>query len=199
MTKEQYNSLAPYQKDVYDKWNKGNKRGLVAGWIFGAILTIVSLIFMISGAISSGDFGGFGGIVSGVLAAVMIGVMFGGIFPGLVHLGFLFKKIKLDTAILLILLIGVFILMVYAIILAVIMYTGWIFLIIDTILFIMKKPLIYRWEDKRVLAKAAEQAVPFQTAPSAADQLNELNQMLNNGLITQEEFDAKKAEIMSGM
>lgn len=199
MTKEQYNSLAPFQKEEYDKWNKGNRRALFAGWIFGAVLTVASLILMISGAISSGGVGGFGDIVSGILAALMIGVMFGGIFPGLAHLGFLFKLIKLDTAILLIILIGIFLLMVYAIILAIIMYTGWIFLIIDTILFIMKKPLIYRWEDKRVLAKAAAQGVPFQAAPSTSDQLNELNQMLNSGLITQEEFDAKKAEIMSRM
>lgn len=197
MTKEQYNLLAPYQKELYDKCNRGNKGALIAGWIFGAVTAVVSLIMMISGAASSGDFGGFGGIAGGILSAVMIGIMFGGFLPGFAHLGFLFKKIKLDTAILLILLIGVFILMIYAIILAVIMYTGWIFFIIDTILFIMKKPLIYRWEDKRILAKAETQTGAYITAPSAADQLNELNQMLNSGLITQEEFDAKKAEIMS--
>lgn len=197
MTKEQYNSLAGYQKEMYDKCNKGNKGALIAGWVLGALVTLAALIFAISGAISSGDAGGFGGVVTGILSAVMIGVMLGGIFPGIAHLGFLFKKIKLDTAILLILLIGVFILMVYAIILAIIMYTGWIFLIIDTILFIMKKPLIYRWEDKRILAKAETQTGAYITAPSTADQLNELNEMLNNGLITQEEFDAKKAEIMS--
>lgn len=87
----------------------------------------------------------------------------------------------------------------------IILYTGRIFFIIDTILFIMKKPLIYRWEDKRVLAKALEQAVlyqdavPSKTAPSTADQLTELNQMLSSGLITQEEFDAKKAEILERM
>lgn len=197
MTKEQYNLLAPYQKEVYDKWNKGNRRGLFAGWIFGAVLTVISLVLMISGAASSGGITGFGDIIVGIFSAVMIGIMFGGIFPGLVHLGFLFKKIKLDTAILLILLIGIFILMVYAVILAIVMYTGWIFLIIDTILFIMKKPLIYRWEDKRVLAKAETRTGAYITAPSAADQLNELNRMLNSGLITQEEFDAKRAEIMS--
>lgn len=197
MTKEQYNSLAPYQKEVYDKWNKGNKGALIAGWIFGAIIAVITLIFMISTTVSSGEGFGFVDLIGGILSAVIIGIMLGGIFPGLAHLGFLFKKIKLDTAILLIILIGVFILMVYAIILAIVMYTGWIFLIIDTILFIMKKPLIYRWEDKRVLAKAEMQARAYITAPSTTDQLNELNQMLNSGLITQEEFDAKKAEIMS--
>lgn len=106
MTKEQYNSLAPYQKEAYDKWNKGNRPGLFAGWIF---------------------------------------------------------------------------------------------LIIDTILFIMKKPLIYRWEDKRVLAKAETQTGAFIAAPSAADKLNELNKMLNSGAITQEEFDEKKAELLESM
>lgn len=75
MTKEQYNLLADYQKEMYDKCNKGNKGALIAGWIFGAIAA--------------------------------------------------------------------------------------------------------------------------SSAPSTADQLSELNQMLNSGLITQEELDAKKAEIMS--
>lgn len=200
MTKEQYNSLGGYQKEMYDKCNKGNKGALIAGWIFGAIIAIIVLIAEISAAISSRDVGGFGGVIAGILMPIIIGATLGGIFPGFAHLGFLFKKIKLDTAILLILLIGIFILMVYAIIFSFIMYSGWVFLIIDTVLFIRKKPLIYGWEDSRVLAKAETKAgayIAASSAPSAADQLNELDQLLNSGLITQEEFDAKKSEIMS--
>ena len=202
MTKEQYNSLAPYQKEVYDKWNKGNRMALFAGWILGAIVAIAWLRMMTSGM---GSGSGFSDIVSVIFSAVIMGVVVGGFLPGLAHLGFLFKKIKLDTALLLIILLGIFVLFVYLFILVLIMYTGWIFFIIDTILFILKKPLIYRWEDKRVLAKALEQAVlyqdavPSKNASSTADQLTELNQMLSNGLITQEEFDAKKAEILERM
>lgn len=199
MTKEQYNSLAPYQKEMYDKCNRGNKGALIAGWIFGAIVAVASLIMMISGAVTSGASSGFGDVMGGIFGALLIGIIFGGIFPGIAHLGFLFKKIKLDTAILLILLIGVFILMIYAIILAVIMYTGWIFLIIDTILFIMKKPLIYKLEDKRVLAKAETQPGAYQVSPSTTDKLNELEGMLNSGTITQEEFSKKKAELLERM
>lgn len=202
MTKEQYNSLASYQKEVYDKWNKGNRMALFAGWILGAIVAIVFLGAMTSGM---GSVSGFSDMVSVIFSAVLMGVVIGGFLPGVAHLGFLFRKIKLDTALLLIIVFGILVLFVYLFILVIIMYTGWIFFIIDTILFILKKPLIYRWEDKRVLAKALEQAglyqdaVPSQTASSTADQLTELNQMLSSGLITQEEFDAKKAEILARM
>ncbi len=188
MTKEQYNSLAPYQRGVYDKWNKANRMGLFVAWGITAVMIVVFFIVGITQADPLGGIGvGFG-----------IGVMIGGLIPGFSHLGFLFKKIKLSSAILLMILIGVFILMLYAIIFAVVWCGGMLCLLVDSILFILKKPLIYPWEDKRVLAKAAETA-PAQFTPSSADQLNELTQMLNSGLITQEEFDAKKAEIMSRM
>lgn len=204
MTKEQYNSLAPHQKEVYDKWNKDNRMALFTGWIIGVIAAIAWMQLMME---TSGvdSVSGFSDIGSVIFPAVIIGVVIGGFLPGLAHLGYLFKKIKLDTALLLILVFGIFVLCVYIFILALIMYTGWIFFIIDTILFILKKPLIYRMEDKRVLAKAMEQAVlyqdavPSQTASSTADQLTELNQLLSSGLITQEEFDAKKAEILARM
>ncbi len=188
MTKQQYNSLAPYQKEAYDKWNKGNRRALFVAW---AIMAGLAIGLFIVGITQADPLGGIG-------VGLGIGWVFGGLFPGLAHLGFIFKKIKLNTAILLWIVLGIFILMMYAIILMVVWYGGMVCLIVDTILFILKRPLIYRWEDKRVLAKAAETA-PAQYTPSAADQLNELNQMLNSGLITQEEFDAKKAEIMSRM
>lgn len=203
MTKEHYSSLAPYQKEVYDKWNKSNRMALFTGWILGAIVAIAWLGMMKLLLEMDSDSGSID-IVS-VIFSVVLGVVVGGILPGLAHLGFLFKKIKLDTALLLVIVFGFFVLFVYVIIFGLIMYTGWIFFIIDTILLILKKPLIYRWEDKRVLAKALEQAglyqdaVPSQTASSTAGQLTELNQMLSSGLITQEEFDAKKAEILARM
>lgn len=187
MTKEQYNSLAPYQKEMYDKCNKGNKGALFVAWGIAAVLFVVLFIKGIT----------IGDPLGGVGAGLGIGILIGGLFPGIAHLGFLFKKIGFHGAILLWIVLGIFILMIYAILLMVIWYAGAIFFIIDTILFLMKKPLIYRWEDKRVLAKAETEAGAYMPSPSAADQLNELNQMLTDGLITQEEFDAKKVEIMS--
>lgn len=148
MTKEQYNSLAPYQKEMYDKCNRGNKGALFAAWGIAAILFVVLFIK----GISIGD--PLGGIGTGLA----IGILMGGLLPGIAHLGFLFKKIGLGNTILLWILLGIFILMLYAIILMVIWYAGAVLFIIDTILFIMKKPLIYRWEDKRVLAKAETKA-----------------------------------------
>lgn len=189
MTKEQYNSLSSFQKEVYDKCNRGNKGALFAAWGIAAILFVILFIKGIS----------IGDPLGGIGVGLAIGVLVGGLLPGIAHLGFLFKKIGLGNTILLWILLGIFILMLYAIILMVIWYAGSICFIVDTILFIMKKPLIYRWEDKRILAKAAAAAPVYQGAPSASEQLNELNQMLNSGTIKQEEFEAKKAEIMARM
>lgn len=154
MTKEEYNSLADYQREMYDKCNRGNKGALFVGWAIGGICAAIFIVMAIAGAINPNSSGN----ILDVFQAIMGGVLFGGFIPGFAHLGFLFKKIKPDTAILLIILIGAFILMVYGIILMLIMFTGWIFLIVDTILFIMKKPLIYKLEDARILAKAEKQA-----------------------------------------
>lgn len=148
MTKEQYNSLAPYQRETYDKCNNANKLGLFVAWGITAAMIIV---FFIVGITQSDPLGGIG-------AGFGIGVMIGGLIPGFAHLGFLFKKIKLTSAILLIILIGVFIVMLYAIIFLVVWCGGMLCLLVDSILFIVKKPLIYPWEDKRVLAKAEQQA-----------------------------------------
>lgn len=144
MTKEQYNSLAPYQKEMYDKCNRGNKGALIAGWAVGAVTLVIMLIIGIS----------IGDPIGGIGTGLAIGVMFGGLFPGIAHLGFLFKKIGFGGAILLWIVLGIFILMLYAVILMVVWYAGIVCFIVDTILFILKKPLIYRWEDKRILAKA---------------------------------------------
>ncbi len=148
MTKQQYNSLAPYQRETYDKWNKANRMGLFVAWGITAAMIVVFFIVGITQADPLGGIGvGFG-----------IGVMIGGLIPGFAHLGFLFKKIKLTNAILLIILIGVFIVMLYAIIFTIVWLGGMLCLLVDSVLFILKKPLIYPWEDKRVLDKAEKQA-----------------------------------------
>ncbi len=148
MTKQQYNSLAPYQRETYDKWNKANKMGLFVAW---GITAASIVIFFIVGITQADPIGGIG-------VGFGIGVMIGGLIPGFSHLGFLFKKIKLTSAILLIILIGVFIVMLYGIIFLVVWLGGMLCLLVDSVLFIIKKPLIYPWEDKRVLAKAEKQA-----------------------------------------
>lgn len=189
MTKEQYNLLAPYQREMYDKRNRVNKSVLFVGW---GITAIFFVIFFIKG-ISTGE------PLEGISVGMALGAIIAGLLSGIAHLGFIFKKIGFGNTILLWIALGIFILMLYAFILMVIWYAGIVCFVVDTILFIMKKPLIYRWEDKRILAKAETQAGAFMTAPSAADQLQELNRMLNSGVITQEEFNAKKAEIISRM
>ena len=189
MTKEQYNLLAPYQKAVYDKKNKRNKRLLIVGWIVGAVTAILVVV----------NFGTVKDIFESLLVGLVMGLYVGGIFSGLAHFGFLLKKIKFDSAILLAILLGIFIIMLYSVLFSVAVFTGWICLIIDTILFIMKKPLIYRWEDKRVLAKSETTMGMFVTDPSAADRLQELKNMLDSGLITEAEFNSKKEELLRNL
>lgn len=188
MTKEQYNLLAPYQKEAYDKKNKRNKRLLIVGWIVGAVTAILVVV-------NFGVFKDIKDIFEALLGCLVIGLYVGGIFPGLAHFGFLLKKIKFDSAILL----GIFIIMLYSALFSAAVFTGWICLIIDTILFIMKKPLIYRWEDKRVLAKAEVPVGMVVSDPSAADKLHELKNMLDSGLITEAEFDRKKDELLNNL
>lgn len=195
MTKEQYNLLAPYQKEAYDKKNKRNKRLLIVGWIVGAVTAI--LVVVNFGVFK--DIKDIKDIFEALLGCLVIGLYVGGIFPGLAHFGFLLKKIKFDSAILLAILLGIFIIMLYSALFSVAVFTGWICLIIDTILFIMEEPLIYRWEDKRVLAKAEVPVGMVVSDPSAADKLHELKNMLDSGLITEAEFDRKKDELLNNL
>jgi hypothetical protein len=84
---------------------------------------------------------------------------------------------------------------------------GGIFLIIDLILFIKKKPLIYPYEYVSLLQTKAAQAEMMCNAAQdfkddseiAAENLQKLSDMLEKGLITTEEFNMKKAELLERM
>lgn len=152
MTKEQYNSLELNQKEVYDKCNRANKLALFFSWGLAVVVGIGFFIAALPGATKDGF--NFLEIFSGFFEMLLFGVFIAGIVPGIVHFGFIFKKIGFGNTLLLWIILGIFILMLYAIILMFIWCAGAVCFIIDTILFIIKKPLIYRWEDKRILAKA---------------------------------------------
>ncbi len=77
-----------------------------------------------------------------------------------------------------------------------------VLLIIDTILFICKKPLIYPFEMKYFLQSKAAQAEILASAANESyseevmKDLENLRSMLEKGLITPKEFDDKKAELL---
>lgn len=108
---------------------------LFIGWILSAVLFVY--------AITSGEKG-----FSNIVFAPLFG---GGFIHGIFHAEFLFKKAFKKLG----LVIG---LAAFGLIFTVSAYTGFIFLIIDTVLFIRKAPLIYPFEDKkfRVVENLAE-------------------------------------------
>ncbi|ACT62621.1 SHOCT domain-containing protein [Lactiplantibacillus plantarum] len=61
---------------------------------------------------------------------------------------------------------------------------------------------IQRWENYQEQQKAKEQAansaniVPTNIGSSEVDELHELKQLLDDGVITQDDFDAKKRQIL---
>lgn len=129
-----------------------------------------------------------------------------GFIAGMVHGEFIYKKIvkTLDKALPLVgLIMGVFISLF---LLAVFSYIGFIFLIADTVLFFMKKPLVYPFEhkcflDSRKAQEEIETAVyneMIRTANSenAMDKLQKLKVMMEQGIITEDEFNRKKTELL---
>lgn len=132
----------------------------------------------------------------------------GGLILGLVHCEFLFKS--LFKSIWILFLVGIFFLgfiLTYAI------FAGGAYLIIDTILFIRKKPLIYSFENKYFLQTAqaqAEMELDYQKSmvnavataatagngATAKNDLQHLKDMLDQGLITEAEFNKKKKELL---
>ena len=125
--------------------------------------------------------------------------LYPGFLTGLVHCEFGFKGAFRKFSIF-----GIFALpfvFLYAV------FAGGAYLIVDTILFIMKKPLIYSFEMKHFIATQDAQAEMVVNALSgmgnvasgsdtAKNDLQNLKEMLDKGLITEEEFNNKKKELL---
>ena len=79
---------------------------------------------------------------------------------------------------------------------------GWIFWIIDLILFILKKPLIYPFENKYFMTDEAlreigeQRAKMYTETPMAMNNLQHLKELLDQGAITEEEYNQKKEELL---
>ena len=125
--------------------------------------------------------------------------LYPGILMGLVHSEFGFKGAFQKFSVF-----GIFALpfiFIYAI------FAGGIYLIVDTILFLLKKPLIYAFENKHFIATQDAKAEMVVNALSgmgngasssdtAKNDLQNLKEMLDQGLITEEEFNNKKKELL---
>ena len=181
-----YEQMPPSAQKSYDMTNKVR---VVSMFIAAALTVFLSIRGIIKG--------------SGV---DIFTFMLGGVIHYFIHAEFLLKKLMNSLGILGIL--AFLIISVFG------MYTGWIFMIVDFILFLMKKPCIYPFENESfLLSKKAQEeidAINLQATANAyaqavreingtdniKDSLEQLKEMLDNGLITESEYEAKKAELL---
>jgi hypothetical protein len=134
--------------------------------------------------------------------------VWGGVVSGWIHGGFLLKNIlkKAFSSIFIPFWIGGIV--VAGVLVMILAYGGFIFLGIDTVRFIKKKPLIYSFEHSQLIQSEKAQMEILQDALStptvqikddsevAMENLEKLNGMHEKGLITDEEFETKKAQLL---
>lgn len=128
MKKSDLKNLPSSIRKSYKLTNGVRTVTMFIGWVLCVILFIYSL--------TSGQKG-----FSNIIFAPIFG---GGFIHGICHAEFLFKKAFKKFGLIIGFFLSVLIFMISA-------YSGFIFLIIDTILFLLKAPLIYPFEDKNFL------------------------------------------------
>lgn len=149
-----FEDMPPSAQKAYNFNNKARKITMMIGWVASPIIFIIYLIkTLVSGELD-------------VVNSFLNGITFGCALNGLIHSVFLWKiglkKIK-DWALSLGIIFGLFALIPILLIAIGVPYLcaafGYIFVVIDTILFLTKKPLIYKWENKHFLTsrKAREE------------------------------------------
>ena len=197
MTKEELKKLPPSAQRKFKAAN---------------ILRIIVLIF---GLVLGGLYGGLAillGILEGEATAVfiifnIIGIFaIAGIFQGMIHgisalISRTRRKIESKDASL----VGnVLNFIVMAIMLEGYIVGGFVFAIIDLFRLILRKPLVYKSElESIMLSKKVQNEIYYlqhspahNNAVQADDPLWELEQMLNEGLITEEDYNQKKQALM---
>lgn len=138
-----------------------------------------------------------------------ISLMLASVVHGFMHGTFIFRSVwkwlcdKLYGLSILFLLIAYF---VEGVVFSFFCAYGFVFVIIDTIRSLIKKPLVYRWEHKYLLRmekpeKVSEedrylQSVEANRREVATERLRNLNMLRAEGAITEEEYNAKKAEYL---
>ncbi len=136
MEEIQVEEAPEYVKDAFNKISKRRKVIMFIGWA----ATVLWLVIMLIESISSGK---------DLIGNIIVGFMLGGFASGFDHVGFLFKKTALNGIILVILL-GIWYIILFALIVLLALTVGWIFLIIDTVRFFKKKCPVYNSEIKRI-------------------------------------------------
>ena len=84
---------------------------------------------------------------------------------------------------------------------------GGIYAIVDAIYLILKKPLVFKYERNEILESREMQEImirramgEFSTVPEDnMEKLRRLKEMMDDGVITEEEYNAKKAELLAGI
>lgn len=194
-----YEELPSSVREIVLSKEKWRKFRLFVQWALIAVAIVCSVVSGIANA-AKGE-----GEAAGVsFALIIVFVMLISAISGLDHLGFMFKK-AVKNGIGLIIILGLWYIVVFAGIIALALYSGWVFLIIDSILFLLKKPLISQKQITRIInsekvqSELLAQAYAGANEPSASDKLAELKEMLDSGLITAEEFNAKKSELLNNL
>ena len=192
-----YENMTPLLKKV----NKRRMIATVAGWI----ITLVIAIPLFFGSLFRG-IGSAGEFVGVVIASGYLGFVIGSIVAGVVHIETIYGKIK---ALLFIPIAG-WIIWIFIVYFSAVFY-GMVVMIANVIRFVLKKPLFFAFEVDEFIRKEAAQNyntaataaaynnVMVQQNTNATQNLTELKEMLDNGLITESEYDIKKAEILSRM
>ncbi len=129
-----YEAFPEEAKMIYDKSNKRRKVWLIISWVL-----IIILCFCNLGKDSSPNLSAF----QTAIVSIMIAFLVGSIPLGIAHTGFIFKRCISRFWIL-----GFFPWYLAA---AALLLFYPIFVIIDTILFILRKPAIYPFEHKEIL------------------------------------------------
>lgn len=139
------------------------------------------------------------------IICIPFSLVFGGFIHGIVHGEFIYKKVlrKMSFGGLIGIGIGFLVDLVIGEMFGVI---GSIYLIIDTIRFIKRKPLVYSFEHKYFLetqkaqeemtANAYNELLNVTHSNDAVIKIQQLKEMMEQGTITEEEYNQKKAELL---
>lgn len=184
--------------------SKVNKRRIAVSFLSWILQIIIAIAFVVSFPP-----GGFFEIIGAFLGSLFLAWYIVGMLPGLFHIDSLYGSIK---PLLFIPIIGWFIWFMIVCFAAIVIGMG--VMIANIFKLIFKKPLIYFFEVDYFIKKEAAQNIDAAVTAAAynnvmgqqnvqnnnsAESLAKLKEMLDNGLITENEYDVKKAEILSRM
>lgn len=184
-----YEEMTPAMQKAYRSTNTARK----------VILFICLAISLIVFFASFGEFVGKYGFLEAFTGSLAPTYALGGMVCGLVHCEFLFRTLFRKVPLILALPVCLFLYIAGS-------FAGFPLMILDLILFIRKKPLVYPFEHEYFLmlkpvqeeieAAAYQEAAEAAHSENAAEKLSTLNRLREQGAITEDEYNAKKAELL---